>query len=259
MNNIRAIIADDEPLARRRVRQLLSRHGDIVVVAETRNGLETEQAVRRFKPDLVFLDIEMPGLDGFEVIKKIGVKEMPPVIFVTAHDEFAVRAFETHALDYLVKPLQLGRFGEALDRIRERVRSARAHDLSQKLSALLAAREKERAKQSIIVRTSTRELIIDSDEIDWIEADGYYAAIHARNCRHLIRESLDSLTKRLDSSQFIRVHRSAIVNVNRVVEVRHEGSETVLILAKGNKVPVSRRRYQSTRRILRRLEDRPQD
>src|SRR5215471_12910931 len=140
MNKIRAIIADDEPLARRGIRQKLTRHEDISVVAETRNGRETVRALRELKPDLIFLDIQMPGLDGFEVLRTIGVKHMPAVIFVTAHDEFAVRAFDAQALDYLVKPVRQARFAEALERMRERRRSANAYDLSQKLSALLEAR-----------------------------------------------------------------------------------------------------------------------
>jgi two-component system LytT family response regulator len=254
MNKIRAAIADDEPLARRGISQLLSQHNDIAVVAEARNGREAIQVLRNLKPDLIFLDIEMPEVDGFQVIKTVGVKHMPAVIFVTAHDEFAVRAFEANALDYLVKPLQRRRFAEALTRVRERRKSAEAVDLSRKLSSLLAAQEKERLKQRIVVPTSHGELVIDSDEIDWIEADDYYAAIHARNGRHLVRESLASLMQRLDPAHFARVHRSAIVNINRVGEVRNDSGETTLVLRNGVRVLVSRRRRNITRRILRQLK-----
>lgn len=253
MNKIRAIIADDEPLARRGIRQMLSQHDDIDVVAEARNGREAVKALREFKPDLIFLDIQMPVLDGFGVLKTIGVREMPAVIFVTAYDEFAVRAFDAHALDYLVKPLRRGRFSEAINRMRERRRSNEAFDLSRKLSSLLAAKEEESRKQRVVVQVSKGELVIGSDEIDWIEADGYYAVIHARNSRHLLRESLASLIQRLDPTRFVRVHRSAIVNVERVSEVRHEGSETLLVLRDGARVRVSRRRRKVTRRILRRV------
>src|SRR5260370_36775852 len=141
---MRAIIADDEPLARRGIRQLLGPHGDIAVVAETKNGRETVRALRELKPELVFLDVQMPELDGFGVLREIGPKHMPAVIFVTAYDEFAVRAFDAHALDYLVKPLELARFCEAVERVRERLRSTRAVDLSRKLGALLAAQETQR-------------------------------------------------------------------------------------------------------------------
>src|ERR687883_236484 len=169
MDKIRAVIADDEPLARRGVRQLLVAHSDIAVVAETRNGRETVRALRELKPDLLFLDVQMPVLDGFGVLREIGAEHMPPVIFVTAYDEFAVRAFDAQALDYLVKPLEVARFTEALERARERMRSAEAVELSHKLSALLATREKERGRQRVVVSTPTGDLVIDSDEIDWIE------------------------------------------------------------------------------------------
>ncbi len=251
-NKIRAIIADDEPLARRGIRQLLEQHDDIDVVAETRNGRETVRAVRELKPELVFLDIQMPLLDGFGVLRSIGTKCMPAVIFVTAHDEFAISAFDAHALDYLVKPLKKARFAAALERMRERRRSMGAFELSRKLSALLAEREKERLKQRIVVPTSTGDLIIDAEEIDWIEADDYYAAIHARKQCHLVRESLTSLGQRLDPARFARVHRSAIVNIDRVVEVRNVQSETILLLNDGTRVRVSRRRRSRTKQIVQR-------
>ncbi|HSS21289.1 MAG TPA: LytTR family DNA-binding domain-containing protein [Pyrinomonadaceae bacterium] len=239
---IRAIIADDEPLARRGVRQLLGPHPDIAIVAEARNGRETVLKLREFKPDLLFLDVQMPELDGFDVLREIGARHMPAVIFVTAHDEFAVRAFDAHALDYLVKPLEVMRFAKALERMRDRLSSARAVDLSRKLSALLAMRDEEKSKRRILVPTSSGDLLLDAEEIDWIEADDYYAAIYAREGRHLIRESLASLEQRLDSARFVRVHRSAIVNVDRVRELRNKAGETSLILRTGVNVPVSRRR-----------------
>ena len=251
MDKIRAVIADDEPLARRGIRQLLGPHPDVAVVAETRNGRETVRALRELKPDLLFLDVQMPVLDGFGVLGEIGAQYMPAVIFVTAYDEFAVRAFDAHALDYLVKPLEVARFAEALERTRKLLQSTKAVDLSRKLLALLATREKERAKQRIVVPTSTGDLVIDSDEIDWIEADDYYAAVHARDGRHLIRESLASLEQRLDGARFVRAHRSAIVNVDRVCEVRREAGELLLILRNGVRIHVSRRRSARVTNLLR--------
>lgn len=251
MVRIRAIIADDEPLARRGVRQLLASHHDIAVIAETRNGRETVRALRELKPDLVFLDVQMPILDGFDVVEEIGPKSMPLLIFVTAYDEFALRAFEAHALDYLVKPLEEARFTEALDRVREQLRLMKSVSLSRKLAALLAAREVERSREKIVVITSGGKLILNADEVDWIEADDYYAAIHARNGRHLVRESLASLEQRLNRKRFLRVHRSAIVNVDRICEVRKEKGETVLILKDGIWVPVSRRRRAQVAKLLR--------
>lgn len=251
MDSIRAIIADDEPLARRGVRQLLAPHSDVIVVAEARNGREAVRVLREVKPDLLFLDVQMPDLDGFDVLHEIGAKHMPAVIFVTAYDEFAVRAFDAHALDYLVKPLEVARFCDALDRVRERLQSTRAVGLSQKLAALLATREKERHRQRIVVPTTRGELIIDVDEIDWIEADDYYAAIHAGQGRHLVRESLTSLEQRLDNTRFVRAHRSAIVNIHRVCELRSERGDTMLILQNGVFVPVSRRRRARVTKLLR--------
>ncbi|OLE54666.1 MAG: DNA-binding response regulator [Acidobacteria bacterium 13_1_20CM_3_53_8] len=253
MDRIRAVIADDEPLARRGIRQLLAPHGDVDVVGEARNGRETVRILRELKPDLLFLDVQMPQLDGFDVLKEVGPKLMPAIIFVTAYDEFAVRAFEAHALDYLVKPLEVARFAQALERARELLRSAKAVDLSRKLAALLVAREKERAKQRIVVPSTTCDLVLDTDEIDWIEADDYYAAIHARNARHLIRESLASLEQRLNGTRFVRTHRSAIVNVDRVSEVRREKGEILLVLRNGARIPVSRRRRARVARLLRHL------
>jgi len=251
MDKIRAIIVDDEPLARRGVRQLLSSHRDVDVVAEARNGREAIRAIRELKPDLLFLDVQMPELDGFDVLREIGVSAMPEVIFVTAHDEFAVRAFDAHALDYLVKPLEEARFADALERMRERIRSVKAVDVSRKLSALLAMREQERTKQRILVPTASGELVLEADEIDWIESDDYYAAVHALRGRHLIRESLASLEQRLDGSRFVRAHRSAIVNVDRIREVTSEQGETLLILTDGRRVPVSRRRRALVTKFLR--------
>jgi two-component system, LytTR family, response regulator len=254
VDKVRAIIADDEPLARRGIRQLLAPHPDVEVVAEARNGRETVRALRELKPDLLFLDVQMPILDGFGVLSEIGVKNMPAVIFVTAYDEFAVRAFDAHALDYLVKPLEEARFADSLERMRGLLRTAKAVDLSRKLSALLKMREQERAKQRIVVSTSNRDLVLDADEIDWIEADDYYAAIHVGTGRHLIRESLSSLAQRLDGTRFVRVHRSAIVSLDRVRELRSEQGEISLFLRDGVRVPVSRRRRKLVTRLLRQLK-----
>jgi two-component system, LytTR family, response regulator len=255
MDRIRALVADDEPLARRGIRQLLEPHLDIDVVGETRNGYETIQALRELKPDLLFLDVQMPELDGFGVLREVGVDCMPAVIFVTAYDQFAVAAFDAHALDYLVKPLEIARFSQAVERVRERLQSAKAVDLSRKLAALLETREKERARQRILVSTAIGDLVIDADEIDWIEADDYYAAIHAHDKRHLIRESLASLEQRLDGGQFVRPHRSAIVNIYRVRELRNEAGETLLVLRNGTRVPVSRRRRARVTQLLRQLKN----
>jgi len=253
MDKIRVIIADDEPLARRGICQMLARHRDVDILAEARNGRETVSLLRDLQPDLLFLDVQMPEMDGFGVLREVGAKLMPAVIFVTAYDEYAVRAFDAHALDYLVKPLEEARFAEALERMRERLQSAKAIDLSRKLAALLATRENEMGKQRLLAPTSAGEIVIEAEEIDWIEADDYYAVIHVLQESHFIRESLASLEQRLDSARFIRVHRSAIVNLDHVREARHESGETWLLLANGTRVPVSRRRRTRALKLLRRL------
>ena len=254
MREIKTIIVDDEPLARRGLRQMLAPLSDFKVIAEARNGVEAISVVRSLHPDLLFLDVQMPEPDGFGVLTEIGPSLMPLVIFVTAYDEFAVRAFDAHALDYLVKPIQERRFTEAIERVRERIRSNEALAMSRRLAELLEAQNREVLKHRLVVPTTSGELLLDASEIDWIEADDYYAAIHAGKRRHLIRESLSSLEARLDAAQFVRTHRSAIVNIARVREVRNETAEMVLVLRDGQCVPVSRRRREFLRERLRKYQ-----
>ena len=258
---IRALIADDEPLARRGIRQLLEKHQDVEVVGECRDGHETLRALDDLAPDLLFLDVQMPTLDGFGVVRARGAERMPAVIFVTAHDTFAVHAFETHALDYLVKPVNEERFARALDRVRDRTRTAEAVALTRQLAALVRSHELQAATAGVaapqlvrrlVVPTASGEMVLDVDEIDWIQADDYYAAVHARSKRHLIRESLASLEERLDPARFVRVHRSAIVSMDRVRELRTgAGGEATVVLRDGTVVPVSRRRREAVGEILR--------
>ena len=260
--HIRAVIADDEPLARRGIRQLLASQRDVDVVGEGRNGRETLHLVRTLRPDLLFLDVQMPEPDGFGVLAALDPSAIPAVIFVTAYDEFAVRAFRAHALDYLVKPIEEARFVEALQRTRDRMHSLAAIELSHRLTALLSDRERENLTRGlgaarIVVPTSTGDLVLDDDEIDWIEADDYYAAIYARGRRHLMRQSLALLELRLDARRFVRAHRGAIVNVERVRELRGESGDTVLVLRDGTRVPVSRRRREQVVRRLRILAGEP--
>ena len=257
---MRALIVDDEPLARRGIRQLLDREQDVIVVGEARNGREALRALKTLDVELVFLDVQMPEVDGFGVLRAVGPERMPAVIFVTAYDAFAVRAFDAHAVDYLVKPLREARFAEAVQRVRERLRSADAVTLSRQLSALLATTTEREVRPTqpstarrIVVPTSTGELVLDAEEIDWIEADDYYAAVHTRGRRHLIRESLSSLEGRLDAARFVRVHRSAIVNLERVREYRTDvPGECAVLLRDGTRIAVSRRRREQVVDLLRR-------
>jgi two-component system LytT family response regulator len=265
MAEIRVLIADDEPLARRGIRQLLEAHPDVIVAGECRNGRETLRALHSLQPDLVFLDVQMPQLDGFGVLRAFGAERMPAVVFVTAYDEFAVRAFEAHALDYLVKPVTEARFAEALRHVRERLRSKQALELAHKLEALLTeagSRVSEpgsggtatgRPARRVVVPTANGEIVLDATEIDWIQAEDYYAAIYALGKRHLIRESLASLEERLDPAAFVRVHRSAIVRLDRVRELRSSTfGEWFIVLRDGTRIPVSRRRREQVGAAIRR-------
>lgn len=256
---MRILIVDDEPLGRRAVRQLLLAHRDCEVVGEARNGREAIRLIRDLKPDLVFLDVQMPEVDGFEVLRALAPASLPWVIFVTAYDEFAVRAFEANALDYLVKPLNEARFEDALRKVRERSRSKEAIELSRRLSALLVAENfspepQTGAAKRLMVGTGEGALILDISEVDWISAEDYYVAIHSAGHKYLVRESLSSLEVRLDNSQFLRVHRKVIVNlaqIHKAVSRFEDGS--FLILRNGDKVPVSRRLRSRVADALRRL------
>jgi two-component system LytT family response regulator len=189
-------------------------------------------ALDTLAPDLVFLDVQMPELDAFGVIRERGVDRMPIVVFVTAYDAFAVKAFEAQALDYLVKPLVAARFAATMARVRERVR--------------------QRRHTVLVVGTATGSLVLDATEIDWIEADDYYSRVHTGGAHHLIRESLASLWRRLDAAHFVRIHRGALVRLDRIREVRSTArSGTVVVLRDGTTIPVSRRRRASLQALLR--------
>ena len=258
MREIRALIADDEPLARRGIRQLLEPHTDVRIIGECRDGLEALRALQTLSPDLIFLDVQMPELDGFAVLRAHGPERMPSVVFVTAYDEFAVRAFEAHAIDYLVKPVSDARFAAALGRVREQMRSADAMEIARRLGALLETQAADEVANGgeapymrrLLVPTPAGDLLLDVAEIDWIQAEDYYAAVHVRGKRHLIRESLSMLETRLDRTRFLRVHRSAIVNIDRVRELRTAQGESMLVLRDGTRVPVSRRRREQVATML---------
>jgi two-component system LytT family response regulator len=245
MPEIRVLVADDEPLARRGVRQMLAPHADVRVVGESRNGAETLRALDALEPDLLFLDVQMPAMDGFAVLRARGPDRMPAVIFVTAHDEFAVQAFEAHAIDYLVKPLNAQRFDAALERVRERLRLHAAADLAKRLAALLAAEQQQRERKGIerlVISTPSSDVVIPIRDVDWISADDYYVQVHVGSQSYLLRESLNSLETRLDPARFVRVHRSAIVQIDRVRAVRTTSRGDEAVLPDGSRVPVGRRR-----------------
>lgn len=253
MKTIRVLVVDDEPLARRGVCQLLRPHVDFAVAGECRNGQETLLALDRLAPDVLFLDVQMPEMDGFDVLSARGAARMPMVVFVTAYDQYAVRAFEAHALDYLVKPLQEQRFDAAIARVRERLQWMDAERQAAQLEALLQVERSRRREGGTRLRVVTPSGVrmIALDEIVWISADDYYSRIHAVDGSYLIREPMSSLDGRLDGRRFVRVHRSAIVALEHVKELRQSGNGEDVLLSDGTRVPVSRRRRAVLQEMLR--------
>ena len=248
---IRTLIVDDEPLARRRIRTLLEREPDIQLVGECASGTEALEAIAEQHPDLVFLDIQMPGLDGLGVVAELEPEEMPIVIFVTAYDQYALKAFEAHALDYLLKPFEDERFASTLDRAREQVahRAAPA-PLDHRIAGLLEDLKPKSYSERVVIRTGSQYVFQPVAEIDWVEADGNYARIHVGATSFVMRKTMTAMENSLDPAQFVRIHRSTIVNVDRIraVESLFSG-EYLVILKDGTKLPTSRS-YRDTVQAL---------
>jgi len=236
---IRALVVDDEALARRNVTVLLGRDPSIQSVVEASSGLDAIQEIRRSKPDLVFLDVQMPECDGFDVLELLGGELPPVIIFVTAYDEYALRAFEAGALDYLLKPFDDARFARALTRAKE------------KLAHYLPARRA--AAERLVIRSQGQVLFIRVDDIDWIEAAGYYACLHVGSDTHILRRSLSELEQDLGDEKFIRIHRSVVVNLDRIggLELQDTGEYEVVLR--------SRVRLRLSRRYRKRLQERMMD
>jgi two-component system, LytTR family, response regulator len=243
---IRALIVDDEPLARRGVRVCLRGATDVTITGECATGQEAVTQILRTKPDLAFLDVQMPGMNGFEVLTRIPREQCPLVIFLTAHDEYALRAFAVHALDYVLKPLDDDRFKEALDRARERLRQRSAQTVIDRLQALLADGRSVDAgtsyRQRFAIKTGHRTLLVPADDVTWFQASGDYVALHVGNKTHLLRETLDGLERQLDPHKFVRVHRSTIVSLDAIKELYTLSSRDFLVrLRDGTEVRASRR------------------
>jgi len=232
---MRAIIADDEPLARERVRVLLAEEADVEVVSECADGTAAVRAVEELRPDLLFLDVQMPGLTGFEVLAGLDECALPAVIFTTAHDQHALRAFEVNAVDYLLKPFTAARFKAALDRARRQLQARSAGQLDPQLASLIAHwRAEAETHGRILVKSPGRILFLRLDEIDYVLADGNYVQLHAGRERHMIRDTMSSMETRLDRAGFMRISRSAIVNLRRIRELKPVGpGEYRLILQSG--------------------------
>jgi two-component system LytT family response regulator len=251
-NPIRTLIVDDEPLARRRIRALLERESDIQIVGECASGTEALDAITEQTPDLVFLDIQMPGLDGLGVVAEIDPDEMPIVVFVTAYDQYALKAFEAHALDYLLKPFEDERFADVLQRVRVRVAERDPHTLiDERIAAVLEELKPKVYPERIVIRKGTQYVFQPVHEVDWVEADGNYARIHAGANSSVVRKTMAAMEHSLDPARFVRIHRSTIVNIERIraVESLFNG-EYVVILKDGTKLPTSRSYRDAVQALL---------
>ncbi|UCE38701.1 MAG: response regulator transcription factor [Thermoplasmata archaeon] len=262
MNKIRIIIADDEPLARKGIKSLLKNKANIEIIRECKNGREAVHAINQLAPDLVFLDVQMPVFDGFEVLERINLSKAPVIIFVTAYDKYAIQAFEVNALDYLLKPFGDIRFHVALNRALKSIENNQIADLSRKMASLIDSHKKMESKDAgvdshqtedmpsrrkyqnrIMVKGAGKISFVDIEEIKWFEALDYYVRIHTGNANYIIRESLKNLEKSLDPQKFVRIHRSAIVRFNEIKSiVSYSTGNFKVLLQDGTKLPLSRKR-----------------
>jgi two-component system LytT family response regulator len=247
--NVRTVVVDDEAPARRRIRRLLAAEPGMTVVGECGDGESALALIARERPDLVFLDIQMPERDGFEVVKAIPPADLPAILFVTAHDRYALRAFDVHAVDYLLKPFTLDRFRTALSRARERI-ARRAEDPG--LASLAGTLRAQPAWLTrVAVRTGGRTVFVDLSAVDWMDAADNYVRLHVKQREYLVRDTLASLEARIDPGRFVRVHRSAIVQIDRVAEIRPQShGDAELRLEEGTRVPVSRTWRERVQRAL---------
>jgi two-component system LytT family response regulator len=242
VSELRVLIVDDEPLARRGVRQLLEPHGDVRIVGEAGSGRAAVELIGTLRPDLLFLDVQMPGLDGFGVIEAVGEGHMPVTIFVTAYDQFALRAFDAHALDYVLKPYDAERLDLALERARTQLNGRKQAVIDERLGRLLEElRTRNQYLERLVVRSGGRILILRVADIDWIEAASNYVRLHSGGKEFLLRETMTALEAKLDPMDFVRIHRSTIVRVDRIRELEplFQG-DYVVILGDGTRLTSSR-------------------
>lgn len=249
----RTAIVDDEPLARRNLRSLLKPHKEFEIIAECKSGEEALALVNSTPIDVLFLDVQMPEMDGFQVIERLNTTHMPVIVFVTAFDQFAIKAFEVSALDYLLKPVDQVRFEQALRRAQRQLDGSDVDKVAKRLSVLLAAHSEGQTSYArrLLVKNGPKISFLPVDDIDYIEASDYYAALHVGAKVHLLRESMKDLEARLDPNVFLRIHRSAIVNVARIKELRHVGSGAYTVhLEGGTSLKTSRSRCEQIQTLL---------
>lgn len=256
---IKTLIVDDEPLARQTLRDLLAVDSEIEIIGECSSGLEAVKFIRKQLPDLLFLDIQMPGMNGFEALEKIEHEQIPAIVFVTAFDRYALKAFEMHALDYLLKPFTDKRFEEALRQAKAQVELQEINKLSRSLLALLgeqAGREAASVKRKsfltrFMIRSGGRVAFIKASDVDWIAADDYYIKLHVGTRSHLLRVSMNELEEKLDPKTFLRIHRSTIINFDRVKELQQNpNGEYIVVLRDGTQLKLSRRRRERLEELL---------
>ena len=239
---IRTLIVDDEPLARDKVKRFLRDETDLEIVGECGDGKEAVSAIKNLKPDLVFLDIQMPEMNGFQVLQTIGPERLPVVIFATAYDQYAIQAFDVHALDYLLKPFNRERFRRAVGRARKQLEPQSGEDLDKRLRALLAdLKTDKKYLERLVIKSVGRVFFIKINEIDWIEAAGNYVKLHVGRESHMLRETMNGLEAKLDPDKFLRIHRSTLVNIDRIKELHplFSGDYTV-VLQNGAQLTLSR-------------------
>jgi two-component system LytT family response regulator len=243
---LRAVIVDDEPLARDLLSLLLADHKDIEIVARCQNGREAIAYLQSQPVDLLFLDVQMPKLDGFDVVERVGLQHLPPTVFVTAYHEHAVRAFDVHAVDYLTKPVDAERLARALGRVREKIAAKAALLTQEQLAAVLNGLRSvvdgsDKYASRFLVKDGEKEILLPVEKIDWIEAAEYYCCLHVNGRRYMLRETIADLSDKLDSRGFVRIHRSVIVNLDRIREIYREGqAEGSVVLKDGQKLRMSK-------------------
>ncbi len=239
---IRVLVIDDEALARERACQLLKADPDIEIIGQCGDGQTAVETISREQPDLVLLDVQMPELDGFAVVEAIGADKMPAVIFITAHEKFAIKAFDVHAIDYVLKPYDRERFTTALARAKDRLSHSKSGELQTRMNALLGElKTQPKTANRLVVKTEGRVLLLKSEDVDWVEAADNYIILHVGADNHMLRETMTSIETRLPAGKFVRVNRSTIVNLDRVKELQplfH--GEYVILLRTGAKLTLSR-------------------
>lgn len=249
---IRALIVDDEPLARDMIREMLADDSEVEIIGECVNGREAVEAIQTHAPDLLFLDVQMPEANAFAVLEALKTERVPLIVFVTAYDQYAVQAFDVHALDYLLKPFDRERFETAMQRVKAQLRQQTNGDREQRILTILEELKAEtKHLERLVIKNAGRVFFLETDEIDWIEAEGNYVRVHAGKKSHLIRETISSLESQLDPKKFLRIHRSAIVKIDRIQELQpwfH--GEYHVILHNGTQLTLSRNYRERLQEVL---------